>query len=136
MSHASPAGTADVSFPRTSVAVPGAPAGGAVRPRAALVTGASSGVFADALRYEPRGSGVAVGLVVPGVADTPFFERRGVPCRRSWPGPVPPERVADAGWRAVARGRDGVCVPGRPRPPAGVRGAAPGLYRRLAAVSG
>ncbi|MFC8371811.1 SDR family NAD(P)-dependent oxidoreductase [Streptomyces sp. NPDC057239] len=277
MSHASPAGTADVSFPRTSVAVPGAPAGGAGRPRAALVTGASSGigaavarrfsargwrlvldgrgaerlrrvaerapasllpadptrpgaereltrfvlghtgrtdlqvagagagwagdftavppsaleevvevdlpgtvrlvrqvvphmveagsgrvvlvgsvagaagvrgeavhsaaraapdVFADALRYGLRGSGGSVGLVVPDVVDTPFFERRGLPCRRSWSGPVPPERVADTVWSAVSRGRDESCVPGRLRLPARVRGAAPGLYRRLAAVFG
>lgn len=277
MSHASPAGTADVSFPRTSVAVPGAPARGAGGPRAALVTGASSGIgaavarrfsargwrlvldgrdaerlrrvaerapapvfpadptrpgaereptrfalehtgrtdllvagagagwagdfaamspsaleevaevgllgalrlvrqvvphmveagsgrvvpvgsvsgavgvrgeavysaaeaapgaFADALRYGPRGSGVAVGLVVPGVVDTPFFERRGVPRRRSWPGPVPPERVADAVCSAVSRRRDENRVPGRLRPPARVRGAAPGPYRRLAAVFG
>lgn len=66
MSHASPAGTADVSFPRTPVAVPGAPAGGAGRPRAAPVTGASSDISAAAPRYEPHGSGVTAGLVAPG----------------------------------------------------------------------
>ncbi|MEV7789181.1 SDR family NAD(P)-dependent oxidoreductase [Streptomyces sp. NPDC088106] len=97
---------------------------------------AGLGAFADALRYELRGSGVAVGLVVPGVVDTPFFDRRGVPYRRSWPGPVPAERVADAVWSAVSWGRDEVYVPGWLRLPARVRGAAPGLYRRLAAVFG
>ncbi len=97
---------------------------------------AALGAFADALRYELRGSGVAVSLVVPGVVDTPFFERRGTPYRRGWPGPVPAERVADAVWSAVARGRDEVYVPGWLRVPARVRGAAPGLYRRLAAVFG
>lgn len=97
---------------------------------------AGLGAFADALRYELRGSGVAVSLVVPGVVDTPFFDRRGVPYRRSWPGPVPAERVADAVWSAVSRGRDEVYVPGWLRLPARVRGAAPGLYRRLAAVFG
>lgn len=97
---------------------------------------AALGAFADALRYELRGSGVAVSLVVPGVVDTPFFERRGTPYRRGWPGPVPAERVADAVWRAVARGRDEVYVPGWLRVPARVRGAAPGVYRRLAAVFG
>ncbi|MEU5519835.1 SDR family NAD(P)-dependent oxidoreductase [Streptomyces sp. NPDC052079] len=97
---------------------------------------AALGVFADSLRYELRGSGVGVSLVVPGVVDTPFFERRGTPYRRGWPGPVPPERVADAVWSAVSRGRDEVYVPGWLRVPARVRGAAPGLYRRLAAVFG
>jgi hypothetical protein len=79
---------------------------------------------------------VAPADVVPGAVDTPFFERRGTPRRRSWPGPVPPERVADAVRSAVSRGRDEAHGPGRPRLPARVRGAAPGLYRRLAAVSG
>ncbi|GGX02135.1 oxidoreductase [Streptomyces malachitofuscus] len=97
---------------------------------------AALGAFADSLRYELRGSGVAVSLVVPGVVDTPFFERRGTPYRRAWPGPVPPERVADAVWSAVARDRDEIYVPGWLRVPARLRGAAPGLYRRLAAVFG
>ncbi|WP_407676004.1 SDR family NAD(P)-dependent oxidoreductase [Peterkaempfera bronchialis] len=97
---------------------------------------AAVGAFADSLRYELAGTGVRVTLVVPGVVDTPFFTRRGAPYRRSRPRPIPPAQVADAVWDAVRHGRDEVFVPGWLRLPARLRGAAPGLYRRLAARFG
>ncbi|MFV0137442.1 SDR family NAD(P)-dependent oxidoreductase [Streptomyces sp. HMX87] len=97
---------------------------------------AALGVFADALRYELRGTGVGVSHVVPAVVDTPFFERRGAPYRRSRPRPMPPERVADAIRDAAVRGRDEVYVPGWLRLPCRVRGAAPGFFRAMAARFG
>jgi short-subunit dehydrogenase len=92
--------------------------------------------FADSLRYELAGSGVRVTLVAPGAVDTPFFARRGVPYTRSVPRPVSAERVADVVWEALRRGRAEVYVPGWLGVAGRVRGAAPGVYRRLAARFG
>jgi short-subunit dehydrogenase len=96
---------------------------------------AAVAAFADALRYELRGTGVRLTHVVPGVVDTPFFERRGTPYTRTVPRPMPAARVADAVWDAVRKGGDAhtdVYVPRWLRLPVLVRGIAPGLYHRLA----
>jgi hypothetical protein len=69
-------------------------------------------VFADALRYALRQTDVGASHAIPGVVDTPFFERRGAPCLRSSARPVAPERAADAVWNAVRHGKDEVYVPG------------------------
>ncbi|WP_213452312.1 SDR family NAD(P)-dependent oxidoreductase [Rhizomonospora bruguierae] len=88
-------------------------------------------VFAESLRLELAGTGVGVTVVVPGVVDTPFFERRGLPYRRRRPRPLPVERVAEAVLDAVEADRPEVYLPAWLRLPVAVRALAPGGYRRL-----
>jgi short-subunit dehydrogenase len=94
-------------------------------------TKAGVDAFADSLRFELHGTGVGVAVVVPGVVQTAFFERRGRPYGRTSPRPVPPDRVAAAVLRAVTTDGD-FYVPRWLRVPVALRGAAPGLYRALA----
>jgi short-subunit dehydrogenase len=107
---------------------------GFVGPREEAVYAATKGgliAFSESLRYELRGTGVGVTLVVPGVIATEFFERRGTPYARRWPRPIAAERVAEAIADAIERGRDEVFVPAWMGAVARFRGVAPGLFRAL-----
>ncbi|MCD2194306.1 SDR family NAD(P)-dependent oxidoreductase [Actinomycetospora endophytica] len=84
--------------------------------------------FADALRLEEPAVGVTT--VLPGAVDTPFLARRGYD--RSFPRPVPADRVAAATLRAVERDRAEVFVPRWLQVASVVQGAAPGVFRRCA----
>jgi short-subunit dehydrogenase len=92
--------------------------------------------FADSLAYELDGHDVRVSVIVPGVIDTPFFDRRGHPYGRKRPGPQPPERVAQAIMSCLERDRHVCYVPRWMRLPAWLHGAAPGTFRALAARFG
>src|SRR6266545_384607 len=105
---------------------------GVAREAVYAATKAGLGTFADSVREEVAGSGVTVSVVVPGVVDTPFFDRRGSAYDRSWPAPIPAQRVARALLRAISSDRAEVFAPAWIRLPARFKGAAPGLYRRLA----
>jgi short-subunit dehydrogenase len=106
--------------------------------REAVYSGAKAalGAFADALRFELKGTGVHLTHVLPGVVDTPFLDSRGMPYERRVPRPLPPERVARATLKAIAEEREEVFVPRWLRIPIGIKAVAPGLYRRMAARFG
>jgi short-subunit dehydrogenase len=96
-------------------------------------TKAGLDVFAESLRLELRGTGVGVGVLVPGAVRTAFFDRRGQPYDRRWPRLLPPQKVADALVQLIATGRAEWYVPRWLRLAVAVRGVLPGGYRRLAA---
>jgi short-subunit dehydrogenase len=105
---------------------------GVAREAVYAATKAGLATFADSLREEVAGTGISVSVVVPGVVDTPFFERRGSAYDRSWPPPIPADRVAHALLRAIRSDRAEVFAPAWIRLPARLKGAVPGVYRRLA----
>jgi short-subunit dehydrogenase len=99
-------------------------------------TKAGLDVFAESLRLELRGSGVGVGVLVPGVVATSFFDRRGRPYGRTMPKPLPVGLVADRIVRMIERDSAEAYEPGWLRLPVAVRGVAPAVYRALAARFG
>jgi short-subunit dehydrogenase len=96
-------------------------------------TKAGLSCFADSLRYDLAGTGVEVSVVFPGVVRTAFFANRGSQYARARPAPIPAERAARTLIKAVTTHRAELYVPAWLRLPARVHGAAPGLFRWLAA---
>lgn len=94
-------------------------------------TKAGLNALAASVRHEVADRGVGVTVVVPGVVDTPFFDRRGVPYQRRTPRPVSAATVARAMVRAVEKNRAEVFVPRWLRLPARLRGLAPTLTDAL-----
>jgi short-subunit dehydrogenase len=99
-------------------------------------TKAGLDAFAESLRFELTGTAVQVSVLVPGVVDTPFFDRRGRPYDRRRPRPLPPDAVAAALVKGIAADRAELYAPRWLRLPVVVRGTMPGVYRRLAARFG
>ncbi len=93
---------------------------------------AALGTFAASLRAELSGSGVGVTTLIPGVVNTPFFERRGMAYQRRFPRPVPASTVAAVLLRAVQRGQAQAVVPGWLRVPIALQACSPEAYARLA----
>lgn len=87
--------------------------------------------FAAALRAELAGTGIGVSAVAPAGVDTPFFDCRGTPYRRSTPRLLRPEQVADAVVTAVERNLPEVVVPRWLRLAYVVRATVPRIYDRL-----
>jgi short-subunit dehydrogenase len=94
-------------------------------------TKAGLGMLADVLRAELRAEHIGLSLVLPGVVDTPYFERRKVPYQRRYPRLIAAQVVATAIVDAVEQRRDTVVVPEWLGWPARLKGAFPALYRRL-----
>jgi short-subunit dehydrogenase len=99
----------------------------------AVYAAAKAGIdaFADSLRAEAHDCGVQVGVVVPGVVDTPFFARRGRPYHRAVPRPVAPQAVASAVVQCLVDGSPEVWAPRWLRVAPVVRAVAPAPYRWL-----
>ncbi|HVW44451.1 MAG TPA: SDR family NAD(P)-dependent oxidoreductase [Amycolatopsis sp.] len=120
--------------PRASVVFVTSIAGRTAVAGEAVYSAVKAGVdaFAESLRFELAGTGVRIGVVVPGVVDTEFFARRGLPYQRRSPRPISAHLVAEAIYHVIDRDRAEVYVPPWLRLPILVRGVLPGVYRALA----
>jgi short-subunit dehydrogenase len=87
--------------------------------------------FADSLRAEVRGSGVAVSTVRPGVVRTAFHESRQLPYDRRWPRPLAAERIASAVVDVLQTGAEHRTEPRWLDVAAWLRSSSPWLYRSL-----
>jgi short-subunit dehydrogenase len=96
------------------------------------VTKAALEAFAETLREETRGTGVTVSSLIPGAVDTDFFQHRGAPYGRSFPRPVPPDRVAEAIADLVTSGARRRVEPSWLAVAAFLHRLAPATYRALA----
>jgi short-subunit dehydrogenase len=95
-------------------------------------TKAGLDTFATSLRQELHGTGVEVGVLVPGVIATAFFERRGRPYGRMRPRLLPVEPAAHALVRLIETGAAERYLPRWLGLPVAIRFTAPALYRGLA----
>ncbi len=96
-------------------------------------TKAALDAYATSVAAHGRPLGIRVTTVVPGVVDTAFFRRRGVPYARRFPHPVAAELVAARLVAAVEHDRTEVVVPRWLRAPLWVRTLTPGAYAAGAA---
>jgi short-subunit dehydrogenase len=87
--------------------------------------------FADSLRVELRGSGVAVSTVRPGVVRTAFHSSRELPYDRRWPRPLAADRIAAAVVDVVQTGAEHRTEPRWLDVAAWLRASSPWLYRSL-----
>jgi short-subunit dehydrogenase len=87
--------------------------------------------FADSLREELRDTSIAVSTVRPGVVRTDFHTARNEPYDRSWPRPIPPERIATAIVEVLETGAERRTVPRWLDLASRARRTVPWLYRPL-----
>jgi short-subunit dehydrogenase len=95
-------------------------------------TKAGLDTFAASLRPELKGTGVEVGVLVPGVIATAFFERRGRPYERMRPRLLPVDSAAHALVRLIETGAAERYLPRWLGLPVAIRFTAPALFRGLA----
>jgi short-subunit dehydrogenase len=95
-------------------------------------TKAGLDTFATSLQLELRDTAIRVGVFVPGVLATAFFERRGRPYGRMRPRQLPVESAALALVRLIETGAAQRYLPRWLGVPVAIRFSLPGLYRRLA----